>query len=105
MGGDCSLWVRAATIEYDDGQWECQVTASDFTAQDALTSQPAKLVVRGNFHLHLHSLPINMHNYFFVFFSSFFIAQWRPNDQDSSTKACTYHPGIMSPWTRAQWQL
>ena len=47
VGGDCSLWVRAATIEYDDGLWECQVTASDFTTQDALTSQPAKLVVRG----------------------------------------------------------
>lgn len=27
--------------------WECQVTASDFTTQDALTSQPVRLVVRG----------------------------------------------------------
>lgn len=47
IGGDCSLWVRAATIDFDDGEWECQVTASDFAAQDALTSQPVQLVVRG----------------------------------------------------------
>ncbi|XP_031638814.1 hemicentin-2 isoform X1 [Contarinia nasturtii] len=46
IGGDCSLWVRAATIDFDDGAWECQVTASDFTTQDALTSQPVQLVVR-----------------------------------------------------------
>lgn len=47
--GDCSIWIRAATLEFDDGLWECQVTASDFTAQDALTSQPVRLVVRGEF--------------------------------------------------------
>ncbi|XP_065093433.1 uncharacterized protein LOC135714094, partial [Ochlerotatus camptorhynchus] len=46
IGGDCSLWVRAAQLEFDDGLWECQVTASDFTTQDALTSQPVRLVVR-----------------------------------------------------------
>lgn len=46
-GGDCSLMVRAATIDFDDGAWECQVTASDFTTQDALTSEPIQLVVRG----------------------------------------------------------
>ncbi|XP_065344073.1 kin of IRRE-like protein 2 isoform X4 [Cloeon dipterum] len=45
-GGDCSIWVRSATIEFDDGEWECQVTASDFASQDALTSNPVKLVVR-----------------------------------------------------------
>ncbi|XP_063709478.1 hemicentin-2 isoform X2 [Culicoides brevitarsis] len=45
-GGDCSLWVRSATLDFDDGIWECQVTASDFTTQDALTSQPVRLVVR-----------------------------------------------------------
>ncbi|RZF37361.1 hypothetical protein LSTR_LSTR010456 [Laodelphax striatellus] len=44
--GECSLWVRAATLEFDDGEWECQVTASDFTTQDALTSTPVRLVVR-----------------------------------------------------------
>lgn len=46
IGGDCSLWVRSATIEFDNGHWECQVTSSDFTTQDALTSQPVRLVVR-----------------------------------------------------------
>lgn len=45
--GDCSLRVMNAALEYDDGEWECQVTASDFQAQDALTSRPVKLVVRG----------------------------------------------------------
>ncbi|XP_021944481.1 kin of IRRE-like protein 3 isoform X3 [Folsomia candida] len=44
--GDCSLRVMNAALEYDDGEWECQVTASDFQAQDALTSRPVKLVVR-----------------------------------------------------------
>lgn len=51
IGNDCSLWVRSATLDFDDGFWECQVTASDFTAQDALTSQPIRLVVRGNYML------------------------------------------------------
>lgn len=49
IGGDCSLWVRSATIDFDDGAWECQVTASDFTTQDALTSQPVQLVVRSKY--------------------------------------------------------
>ncbi|XP_036341522.1 uncharacterized protein LOC118750894 [Rhagoletis pomonella] len=31
IGGDCSLWIRSATLDFDDGLWECQVTASDFT--------------------------------------------------------------------------
>ncbi|KOX74231.1 Kin of IRRE-like protein 3 [Melipona quadrifasciata] len=44
--GDCSLWVRSAALEFDDGLWQCQVTASDFTTQDALASEPARLVVR-----------------------------------------------------------
>lgn len=50
LNGDCSLWVRSATLEFDDGVWECQVTASDFTAQDALTSKPVRLVVRGKWY-------------------------------------------------------
>lgn len=45
--GDCSIWIRAAQLEFDDGSWECQVTASDFHTQDALTSSPVRLVVRG----------------------------------------------------------
>uniref|UniRef100_A0A2P2I5N8 Kin of IRRE-like protein 3 n=1 Tax=Hirondellea gigas TaxID=1518452 RepID=A0A2P2I5N8_9CRUS len=43
--GDCSLRVLDVA-EVDDGEWECQVTASAFTAQDALTSTIARLVVR-----------------------------------------------------------
>lgn len=45
--GDCSLLIKHVTIDFDDGEWECQVTASEFTAQDALTSTPVRLVVRG----------------------------------------------------------
>ncbi|KAF2368170.1 CD80-like immunoglobulin C2-set [Trinorchestia longiramus] len=45
QSGDCSLRVLDVA-EVDDGEWECQVTASTFTAQDALTSKIAKLVVR-----------------------------------------------------------
>lgn len=52
IGGDCSLWIRSATLDFDDGLWECQVTASDFTTQDALTSQPVRLVVRGKYDRH-----------------------------------------------------
>ncbi|KAL1457425.1 hypothetical protein WDU94_007659 [Cyamophila willieti] len=44
--GDCSLWIRSATLDFDDGEWECQITASDFTTQDALTSRPVRLIVR-----------------------------------------------------------
>ncbi|XP_045463992.1 hemicentin-2 isoform X2 [Harmonia axyridis] len=44
--GDCSIWIRTAQLEFDDGKWECQVTASDFHTQDALTSLPARFVVR-----------------------------------------------------------
>jgi hypothetical protein len=45
--GDCSLRVLQANIEYDNGVWQCQVTASDFTQQDTLISEGAELVVRG----------------------------------------------------------
>lgn len=47
--GDCSLLIKNAFAEFDEGEWECQVTASDFTTQDALTSHPIRLVVRGKF--------------------------------------------------------
>ncbi|KAG7162613.1 Kin of IRRE-like protein 3-like, partial [Homarus americanus] len=43
--GDCSIRILDAS-EVDDGGWECQVTASAFTAHDALTSKIAELVVR-----------------------------------------------------------
>ncbi|KAJ8679689.1 hypothetical protein QAD02_015476 [Eretmocerus hayati] len=46
LNGDCSLIVKRASLEFDDGLWECQVTPGDFTRQDALTSAPARLLVR-----------------------------------------------------------
>ena len=45
--GDCSLVVKEANIEYDNGVWQCQVTASDFTQRDTLISEGAELIVRG----------------------------------------------------------
>ncbi|XP_052741319.1 hemicentin-1 isoform X2 [Bicyclus anynana] len=45
-GGDCSIWVRDAEHEYDDGQWQCQVSSSDYDTLDAQTSSPIDLVVR-----------------------------------------------------------
>ncbi|XP_046628143.1 irregular chiasm C-roughest protein-like [Neodiprion virginianus] len=44
--GDCSILVKRASLDFDDGQWECQVTPGDFARQDALTSPPARLLVR-----------------------------------------------------------
>lgn len=46
-GGDCTLMIRRASLYFDDGQWECQVTSSDFTRQDALSSEQSRLLVRG----------------------------------------------------------
>ena len=48
--GDCSLRVKEANIDYDNGVWQCQVTASDFTQRDTLISEGAELVVRGKNH-------------------------------------------------------
>ena len=45
--GECSLRVRSATMEFDNGVWQCQVTASDFKQRDTLVSDGAELVVRG----------------------------------------------------------
>ncbi len=45
--GDCSLRVIDARLEYDDGVWQCQVTPSSFQVKDALISEGAQLVVRG----------------------------------------------------------
>ena len=49
--GDCSFRIREVDIQFDDGLWECQVTASTFKSQDALASRPARLVVRGTVQL------------------------------------------------------
>ena len=45
--GDCSLRVKEANIDYDNGVWQCQVTASDYTQRDTLISEGAELIVRG----------------------------------------------------------
>lgn len=46
-GSDCTLLIRRASLDFDDGLWECQVTPGDFTRQDALTSLHSRLLVRG----------------------------------------------------------
>ena len=45
--GDCTLRILAASMEFDNGVWQCQVTASDFKQKDTLISDGAQLVVRG----------------------------------------------------------
>ena len=45
--GDCGLDILGASMEYDNGVWQCQVTASDFKQRDTLISEGAQLVVRG----------------------------------------------------------
>lgn len=45
--GDCTLTIKEANLHFDDGFWECQVTSSHFTRQDSLTSDKARLLVRG----------------------------------------------------------
>ena len=45
--GDCSLRVFNASLEFDDGVWQCQVTPSEFNSRDSLISEGAQLVVRG----------------------------------------------------------
>ena len=49
--GDCSLRVLEASMEYDNGDWVCQVTASSFMERDTLMSKPANFIVRGWFSL------------------------------------------------------
>ena len=36
--GDCSLTVHDVDIKLDDGEWQCQVTATSYNSQDALAS-------------------------------------------------------------------
>ncbi len=45
--GDCSLKIFDASLEYDNAVWQCTVTPSSFKVNDALTSEGAQLVVRG----------------------------------------------------------
>ena len=44
--GNCSLVILDASAEYDDGVWQCQVTASNFKLSDSLISDGAEVVVR-----------------------------------------------------------
>ena len=43
--GDCSLSILDVDLRLDDGQWQCQVTGTSFTSQDALASAEARLTV------------------------------------------------------------
>ena len=52
--GDCSLRILDASLEFDDGVWQCQVTPTSFLFKDSLISEGAELVVRGkNFNLYI----------------------------------------------------
>ena len=45
--GDCSIRILDASLEFDDGVWQCQVTPTSFLYKDSLISEGAELVVRG----------------------------------------------------------
>ena len=45
--GDCSIRILDASLEFDDGVWQCQVTPTSFLFKDSLISEGAELVVRG----------------------------------------------------------
>ena len=45
--GDCSLRILDAKLAYDDGVWQCSVTPSSFLVRDALISEGAQVVIRG----------------------------------------------------------
>ena len=49
--GDCSLRIRDARLAYDDGVWQCSVTPSSYLARDALISEGAQVVIRGELKL------------------------------------------------------
>uniref|UniRef100_T1IW79 Ig-like domain-containing protein n=1 Tax=Strigamia maritima TaxID=126957 RepID=T1IW79_STRMM len=44
--GDCSILILNASVERDDGEWECQVGASTLELDDPRTSHAARLLVR-----------------------------------------------------------
>lgn len=57
--GDCSIKIMDATLEYDDGVWQCQVTPTNYLNRDSLISEGAQLVVRGKskfWHINLRAL-------------------------------------------------
>ena len=58
--GDCSLTIARVDLMLDDGEWQCQVTSSNISYQDALASTPAILTVQGRSSCHfLHQLTLN----------------------------------------------
>merc|ERR1719499_2942256 len=46
IAGNCSLTISGVDLVLDDGEWQCQVTSSNITYQDALASTPAVLSVQ-----------------------------------------------------------
>ena len=52
IAGNCSLTISGVDLVLDDGEWQCQVTSSNITYQDALASTPAVLSVQGRSSLH-----------------------------------------------------
>ena len=66
---DCTLLIRNASLEFDDGLWECQVTAGDFTTQDGLTSLPSRLLVRGTY----KNIIEYLFDLFYLFYLFFFL--------------------------------
>ncbi|CAB0033533.1 unnamed protein product [Trichogramma brassicae] len=77
--GECSLVIKRASLDYDDGLWECQVTPGDFVKQDGLRSPPARLLVRGKRDTFIHLL----------FFSDYLFISRAPHYR-SSTAQCVY---------------
>lgn len=63
-GGDCTLLIKRANLLFDDGFWECQVTSSDFTRQDALSSDQSRLLVRGKNPIYFR--PLSARRYTFI---------------------------------------
>ena len=45
VDGDCSLVIHDASPAYDDGEWQCQVSAGNIAEADILISNPASLIV------------------------------------------------------------
>ena len=45
--GNCSLLISQVELLLDDGEWQCQVTSSNISYQDALASSLAVLTVQG----------------------------------------------------------
>ena len=58
IAGNCSLTISGVDLVLDDGEWQCQVTSSNITYQDALASTHAVLSVQGRSSLYHHYILI-----------------------------------------------